>query len=200
MQAGVGGLWQLLREDYETHGRALARPGFHALAVHRLGRWQQSLPLPWALPLRLLYDVLYFVVRNFYGIELPARAIIGRRLRISHHVGVIVNGYSVIGDDCVFRHNVTLGSPTRERADEAPRLGNGVRIGPGAVITGRITIGDNARIGPNAVVISDVPAGGRVVAPLADIRGPKPEARPVVDADGHDDEGRSGTVPSASTT
>lgn len=166
-------MWNLLLEDYVTHGRSLAKPGFHALAVHRLGSALPRVPRVLRPPVQMLYNVLYLLVRNCYGIELPARATIGRRVRISHHVGVIVNGHSVIGDDCVFRHNVTLGAPSRERADEAPSIGNGVHIGPGAVITGRILVGDGARIGPNAVIVHDVPPEARVYPPLAEIRIPE---------------------------
>ena len=44
-------------------------------------------------------------------------------------------------------------------AEDAPVLGDGVEVGAGAVVIGKVTIGDGAMIGPNAVVMSDVPAG-----------------------------------------
>ena len=44
-------------------------------------------------------------------------------------------------------------------AGEVPTIGNGVYVGAGAKIIGKLAIGDRARIGANAVVLSDVPAG-----------------------------------------
>lgn len=41
---------------------------------------------------------------------------------------------------------------------KAPRIGNDVYIGTGAVVIGDIEVGDNVIIGANAVVIKDVPA------------------------------------------
>ena len=163
------GLLGQLREDWVTHDRAWARKGLHAVAVYRLGRWQRTLRGPIRTAVRVAYGVLYFVVRNLYGIELPAEARLGRRLRIAHGVGLVVNGGSTVGDDCVLRHGVTLGAAVR-LSGEAPTLEDGVQVGPGAVLLGPITIGAGARVGPKAVVVEDVPAGGRVVAPLAIIR------------------------------
>jgi serine O-acetyltransferase len=40
----------------------------------------------------------------------------------------------------------------------APTIGNGVDIGAGAKLLGRIRIGDRVLIGANAVVVKDVPA------------------------------------------
>lgn len=167
------GLLVQLREDWEVHDRSWTRPGLHAVAVHRLGRWARTVPGPWRRVVGLLHGMLYFVVRNLYGIELPTDATIGRRLRISHQSGLVVNAASTIGDDCLLRHNVTLGAVSRDRADEAPTLCDDVQVGPGAVIMGPITIGSGSRIGPNAVVVTDVPPGGRVVAPAATLRGVK---------------------------
>ncbi len=164
-------LWAQIHEDWVSHDGSWARPGLHAVIVHRLGSRVRSMETPWRLPLWLFYGMLYFIVRNVYGIELPAGTVIGRRLRIAHQSGIVVNEAAVIGDDCLLRHNVTIGASSDDRAADAPVIGNGVQVGPGAVIMGPITIGDGARIGPNALVIHDVPADGRVLAPIASVRG-----------------------------
>lgn len=135
------------------------------------------MPTLWRLPLTVLYGALYFVVRNFYGIELPAETVIGRRLHIGHQSGIVVNGAAIIGDDCILRHNVTVGARSHDDADQAPVIGDDVQVGPGAVIMGPITVGNGARIGPNALVIEDVPPGGRVLAPVATIRVKAPAPR-----------------------
>ena len=157
-------LLEILREDLERHGGQWHRPGFHAVALHRIATWQRGLPLPLRYPVMLAYGALYFVTRNLYGIELPRTTRIGRRLLIGHQSGIVVSEIATIGDDCVIRHNVTIGVP-QWGDGRAPTIGDRVEIGAGAVILGDITIGDGALIGSNAVVMTDVPAGARVVAP-----------------------------------
>jgi serine O-acetyltransferase len=157
------GLVALVREDLACHGGEWTAPGFHALAVYRFGRYARARGGPIGTVLRRLHRVLYVIIRNVYGIELPAEASIGRRLYLSHQHGIIVNGKAVVGDDCVFANNITLGIGVAGK-DSVPRLGNRVTLSPGAIIVGRLAVGDDARIGPNAVVMSNVPAGARVVA------------------------------------
>jgi serine O-acetyltransferase len=162
-------LVQLVREDFSANRpRALASPGFHALAVYRFGRWQRLAPLPRVVrvALRPVYLVLAFVVQSLHAIELYPAATVGRRLRIFHR-GAVVNGAVEIGDDCVLRQYVTIGAVFE--GGRCPRLGDAVEVGPGAVIIGDVSIGDGAKIGPNAVVTFDVPAAGRVVASPARI-------------------------------
>ena len=53
--------------------------------------------------------------------------------------------------------------------DGVPILGNGVDVGAGAVLIGRIHVGDGAQIAPNSVVMSDIPAGARVAGVPASV-------------------------------
>jgi len=106
---------------------------------------------------------MYRYVRNHYGIELPATTKVGRRLLLGHQSGIVIHPHAEIGDDCMIRQNVTIGAATPDRVlQEAPTLGNGVQVGVGAVIVGRVTIGDGVRIGPTAVVLTNVAAGASV--------------------------------------
>lgn len=156
--------WQLLREDYEAHGRELSRPGFQAIAVHRFGTWRMGVKQRWLrMPLSVAYRAMYRGVRNFYGIEVPYTAQLGRRVVFEHQHGIVVHGSAVIGDDCILRQGVTLGLRNLERLDEAPVLGRGVNVGAGAKIIGPVRIGDGAAIGANAVVLSDVPDGALAI-------------------------------------
>ncbi len=157
-------LWQLVREDYDAHGRAFGRAGFQALVVHRFGVARMSVkPFLVRAPLSAAYRVLHAVVRNVYGIELPHTARIGRRVVFEHQHGIVVHGNSVIGDDCILRQGVTLGMRSMDRPHEAPVLGRGVNVGAGAKVLGPVRIGDGASIGANAVVLCDVPAGAMAV-------------------------------------
>lgn len=83
-----------------------------------------------------------------------------------HQHGIVFHWKAVVGDDCVIRHNATIGAGYggAKTLHKGPKLGNRVEVGPGAVIFAAVKIGDGAVIGPNAVVMSDVPAGARVFA------------------------------------
>ena len=76
---------------------------------------------------------------------------------------MVIHQFCKIGDDCIIRQGVTIGS-----ADvfdpEGPTLGNHVDVGAGAAIIGKVHVGNNVRIGPNAVVFTDVPDGSTVFA------------------------------------
>jgi serine O-acetyltransferase len=153
------GFWELLREDYEAHGREWSRPGFQALAVYRFGRWRMGVgSRPLRMPLSAAYRAMFVFVRNVYGIELPYTAEVGRRVVFEHQHGIVVHGSTVIGDDCIIRQGVTLGIRNLEDLGAAPVLGEGVNVGAGAKIIGKVNVGDGAAIGANAVVLSDVPA------------------------------------------
>jgi serine O-acetyltransferase len=153
-------LWQIVLEDYVAHGREASRPGFQALLVYRFGVARMRVkPLLLRAPLSVLYRAMYRAVRNFYGIELPYTAQVGRRVIFEHQHGIVVHGATVIGDDCIIRHGVTLGIRSLDRLADAPVLGKRVNVGAGAKIIGHVQVGDGAAIGANAVVLEDVPAG-----------------------------------------
>jgi serine O-acetyltransferase len=157
-------LWKLIHEDLQSHGGEWNRPGFQALAVYRFGVWRMGIgPKFLRAPLSVLYRALYEFVRNFYGIELPYSAKVGRRVVFEHQHGIVVHGDTVIGDECIIRQGVTLGLRRLTRKHDAPTLGRGVNVGAGAKILGHINIGDYAEIGANAVVLEDVPAGALAV-------------------------------------
>ena len=163
MPANDGGHWTaLVREDFRTHKGAWSAPGLHAMAVYRFGRYTRTRPGPAGVILRRCHRVLYVLVRNFYGIDIPAGAVIGRRMYISHPHGVIVNSKAVFGDDSALSHNVTIGIGIRGK-DSVPQFGDRVSIGPGAVVVGRLKVGDDVRIGPNTLVTTDVPSGSHVL-------------------------------------
>ena len=168
MGYGIAILVEQIREDWRTHQRDWTLPGFRAVAVYRYGNWASGRPRGILQSILCsIYRVMYRYVRNHYGIELPATTRVGRRLLLGHQNGIVIHPHAEIGDDCMIRQNVTIGSATPDRVfQEAPKLGNRVLIGAGAVIVGKVTIGDGARIGPTAVVLTNVPAGASVfVAP-----------------------------------
>ena len=85
--------------------------------------------------------------------------IVDRTVFYHRGIGCVVHPKAVIGEDCKIFQSVTIGSKWSKASclGEAPRIGNNVMIGAGAVILGNITIGYNSIIGANAVVVKDVP-------------------------------------------
>lgn len=157
----------LLREDWETHSRSFTAPGLHALALHRVSTALRDRPGVLARLLRrACHTVNVLLVRNVYGMEVYETAVIGRRLKIVHHMGVLIGRGTVIGNDCIVRQHVTLGqlSGARMGVDQEPRLGDRVILGVGCSVLGPVTIGDGARVGPHALVLKDVPAGATAMA------------------------------------
>ena len=168
------GLWPQIQEDWEAHGRDWTLPGFRAVAVHRFGVWRMGIESKiLRAPFSILYRSLYRKVRNTYGIELPYTVQLGRRVVVEHQGGIVIHGYSQIGDDSIIRQNVTLGLRHLDRLMDVPKLGKRVNVGAGAVILGNVSIGDDANIGANAVVLSDVPAGQTAVGIPAKLITPK---------------------------
>ena len=104
-----------------------------------------------------------YIGRSITGVEIHPAAKIGRRLVIDHGMGVVVGETSIIGDDVMIYHGVTLGSKTGQRGKRHPTIGNNVVIGAQATILGNITIGDGSLVGASSVVVRDVPAGSTVV-------------------------------------
>jgi len=139
----------------------LCYPGFQALLYHRLAHflWQHG----WHLSGRFVSHV----GRVLTGIEIHPGAQIGRRLFIDHGMGVVIGETAEIGDDCTLYSGVTLGGtrPSREQGGQKrhPTLGDDVIVGSGARVLGPIRIGDGARVGAGAVVLQEVPDGATMV-------------------------------------
>lgn len=87
-----------------------------------------------------------------YGIDIPSDTRIGAGFYIGHFSGIVVSGGAKIGCNVNISQSVTIGSVT----EHCPVIGDGVYIGPGAVITGGVFVGQDAAIGANAVVTHDI--------------------------------------------
>lgn len=157
------GFVALIREDLRTHGGNILEQGFWALAVHRFGNWRMSIrPKLLRAPFSLMYKFFFKWVEWTCGISLPYTVPVGRRVRIWHHGGMILNARR-IGNEVHIRQNTTFGVARRDHNEQLPTIQDGVDIGCGACILGEITIGKHAVIGANAVVLDDVPAYGVAV-------------------------------------
>jgi serine O-acetyltransferase len=140
--------------------------GFQALLAYRLGHTLLS----WRVP------VLPAVCRRWAigacAVDILPRAEIGGGCIIAHGVGLVVGGYTVIGEDCTLLHGATLGEARFDELDY-PRVGNRVTVSAGALVLGGVTVGDDATIAAGAVVLADVPAGATVAGvPARVLRSP----------------------------
>ena len=117
----------------------------------------------WRYMLRWLARFISTLARWVTGIEIHPGAVIGRRFFIDHGMGVVIGETTIIGDDCMLYHGVTLGGTTWDKVKRHPTLKNGVVIGAGAKILGPVTLGNNVRVGSNSVVVRSIDDNETVV-------------------------------------
>jgi serine O-acetyltransferase len=88
-------------------------------------------------------------------------------LFIPHPNGIVTGGEVQLENDVVLLQQVTLGCRSayagNSKNDGDPTLKEGVYVGPGAKILGRITVGEWSIVGANAVITENVPAYSIVV-------------------------------------
>lgn len=167
------GLLSRLREDLDTArnrdpavpGRFevfLTYPGVHAVWAHRLahGLWRRRR--------RVMARFVSQFARFATGIEIHPAAVIGRRFFIDHGMGVVIGETTVVGDDVMMFHGVTLGGqhlgdPSLAGTKRHPTIEDGVSIGSGAQVLGPIRVGAGSAIGANAVVVKDAPPNSFLV-------------------------------------
>lgn len=97
------------------------------------------------------------------AIEIHPGALIGKNFFIDHGTGVVIGETTIIGDDVMLYHGVTLGGTGKEKNKRHPTIEDHVTIGAGAIILGNIKIGKNSVIGAGSIVLKDVPENSVVV-------------------------------------
>lgn len=97
------------------------------------------------------------------GIEIHPGATIGKNFFIDHGTGVVIGQTTIIGDNVMLYHGVTLGGTKNIQGKRHPTILNNCIIGAGAKVLGNITIGENSKIGAGSVVTKDVPNNSIVV-------------------------------------
>ena len=84
------------------------------------------------------------------GFRIPTN-VFGPGLSIAHYGPIIVNVGAKVGCNCRLHNCITIGTQAGYD-DLAPKIGDNVYIGPGAVIVGSIKIADGIAIGANSYV------------------------------------------------
>jgi serine O-acetyltransferase len=133
-------------------------PGLHALVLHRRAHWCRARGWHW------LSRFISHIGRFLTGIEIHPGATIGRRVFIDHGMGVVIGEMAEVHDDCTIYQGVTLGGTSLVKgAKRHPTLERGVIVGANACVLGGFTVGEGARVGSGAVVTKPVPAGATAV-------------------------------------
>lgn len=94
--------------------------------------------------LRTISKFAHKFLSNKYGIQIPRIAEIGYGLYIGHHMSVVLNSTTVIGNNCNLSQFVTIGS----NHGKAAKIGNNVYIGPNVCIVENVVIGDTLELEP----------------------------------------------------
>lgn len=96
-----------------------------------------------------------FIIRVIFSADVPYNLRISKGTKFPHcALGSLFHPSSIIGDNCVILHGVTVGG--RGGYPGLPIIGNNVWIGTHAQILGNVKVGDNAIIGAGAIVLKDV--------------------------------------------
>ena len=142
----------------------LTYPGVKAVFFHRIANFFCVAKFD------LIARIISQFSRFLTGIEIHAKAKIGKNLFIDHGMGVVIGETSEIGDNVTIYHLVTLGgispsidSDNQRNVKRHPTLKDNVVVGSGAQVLGPIMVGKNAKIGANSVVTKDVPENAVMV-------------------------------------
>lgn len=166
-------------------------PAIWSIGCYRLGNWLH-VNRPFVLvrlPLKLVSFALNKFCEVFMEMCIDPHATIGGGLYIGHIGGVHINPQAVLGKNCDVAHRVTIGASAMGRQG-APVIGDGVYIGTGATLVGKIKVGSGAKIAANTLVISNIPEGatvmgvpGRVIMrPAQPIKAPEPAKAEITNA------------------
>jgi putative colanic acid biosynthesis acetyltransferase WcaB len=127
-----------------------------AIAMQRIAHKLRCKSFLLSLPATVAYKAFSIFCLS---IDIPVSTKIGKNLKIYHGFGLVIHPNAVIGDNVILRHSTTIGAVDSEPDSPAPILGDGVDVGAGALILGKVNIGSKAVIGAGAIVTKDVPPG-----------------------------------------
>ena len=155
--------WRAWRADlarFRAHGYSgWGSEGFWALTIYRAQRALDNvgvLGLPLRLPLALARKLFVMLTH----ISLHPNARIGPGTLIPHVGCIQVYPWATIGADCAIHQICTVGAGAKPGG---PVIGDHVYLGCHVCVLGPVRVGDGAKIGAGAVVVNDIPPGATAV-------------------------------------
>lgn len=109
----------------------------------------------------LLYRRRKNILGRRLGLEISENSF-DSELLIYHSGNIVVNGYARIGKNCMLHGDNCIGNDGK--SNDAPVLGNRVRLGVGAKVIGGVTIADDVIVAAGAVVVESCLIRGAVLA------------------------------------
>lgn len=111
--------------------------------------------------LRLISIVAKLIKMHYahkYCLDISASMVVGKGFQIGHGYGIVINPFTIIGDNVGVSQFVNIGSSNESYAT----IGNNVSIGPMTCIVGGVRIGNNVTIGAGSIVVKDIPDNATV--------------------------------------
>jgi putative colanic acid biosynthesis acetyltransferase WcaB len=106
-------------------------------------------------------NVIFLKLLKFFcGLDISPKTQIGAGLMLFHPQNIVINGDSVLGENVMLKHNVTIGNKVDPISGEhvAPVIGDNVELSPGVIVLGKVQIGNNSIIGAGSIVVKDIAA------------------------------------------
>lgn len=160
-------IWELIKSDYLRYYDSPPKGRFKLIIIKQLFLainhcFVYSVYLRLASRKNIFYyfaKYKKFRIGRKYGIQIPSNTIIGPGLYVGHGVGIIINGGTIIGQNCNLSQFLTIGTNNNTPAV----IGDRVYIGPGVCIVEDVKIGNDVKIGAGSVVINDIPSNSTSV-------------------------------------
>lgn len=106
----------------------------------------------------------YRILNLLYGASIGYKAKFGNIPNFPHNIaGIFISEKALIGKNCTIFQQVTIGNIEKDGETFAPKIGDNVFIGAGAIIIGNIQIGNNVKIGAGTIVHKNIPENATVV-------------------------------------
>lgn len=133
--------------------KTLIEPSFAFLFWHRISALKRRNPL---------YIIAKILHRHYmfkYSLLIPSSTKIGYGLYLGHPSGIIINHTAIIGNNVNLSQFTTIGS----NEGKAAIIGDDVYIGPSCCLIEDVKIGAGVTIGAGAIVTKDIPEGAVAV-------------------------------------
>ncbi|MBF58815.1 serine O-acetyltransferase [Halomonas sp. FeN2] len=167
VESALDDLRVLLQEDAaipEPFTPLLYFSGYRALQCHRVSHvW-------WATAKKSMASYLQFRCSCTFSVDIHPAACVGKGIFIDHGAGIVIGETAVVEDGVTIFQGVTLGGTGKLDGDRHPKIRRNAFLGANAVVLGNIEIGEGARIGAGAIVTKRVAAGVTVVGLPASAR------------------------------